>query len=396
MENRVIIQKSNPTRFHQFFAVVAATMTILLAGPLALACPAFVQSLQTKNLPSELRDLCTAVDRYQAALALLESKGVRPGARIADLHAPRMINPPTWLKEREARDFNPWYVYAPAPETWGSWEKGAAKIDAATLANFSTGSFPALSIQWLREIHATALDGVLSTAGQFRTGNEIGKALSGEEAPNEDEVKALRHLEYPAIFNPGQPLIGWHPTDCLENRSIEFQTQFKNERYFDTSAWPQAESAKYFSWKDGNERQCGYLRYSAPEEVQPQMTKWLDEINSSVTTWGTARPHGDPLQLASRAQRWFIAIHPYERGNGRMSRFAMEWILKSIGLPSPILRDMDEDIFSTEDIWAREIGEGILRSILVAEHCAINPARKGCRLVPIQPDNQSLPLTARP
>jgi hypothetical protein len=53
---------------------------------------------------------------------------------------------------------------------------------------------------------------------------------------------------------------------------------------------------------------------------------------------------------------------------------------------------MDEDIFSTEDIWAREIGEGILRSILVAEHCAANPARKGCRLVPIQPDNRPLPL----
>jgi Fic family protein len=89
----------------------------------------------------------------------------------------------------------------------------------------------------------------------------------------------------------------------------------------------------------------------------------------------------------AKAQRWFISIHPFTDGNGRTSRFLMEWILNSIGLPPPIVEDMNNDIYETEAQWADEIGKGLLKTVEIAEACARQPQSQGCNVVPENPKN---------
>jgi fido (protein-threonine AMPylation protein) len=355
----------------------------------ASACPQFIKALQTKHLPSELADICEAVDRYQVALRSLESQGIKPAERIADLHAPRMINTPTWVKERQAKNFDPWFVYDPAPDTWASWEVGARVIDNEANQVSRNGQFTAFSKTWLKDVHRTALQGVLDTAGEFRSMHEVGKALAQKDAITLDQAAAINKIEYLSHLNPGERMLSWNATECFEQLLPPSKTKFLAQRHFDNGLWTALDSQTFFISDDGSKRQCGYIKYPSPKEIGSQIDKWLQDINAELLSWNTSNPQGDALHLAAKAQRWFVAIHPYERGNGRVSRFAMERILKSIGLPSPILRNMDEDLYSTESQWADEIGYGILRAIKIAEKCAKNPKRNGCNVVPASAPSES-------
>jgi hypothetical protein len=64
-----------------------------------------------------------------------------------------------------------------------------------------------------------------------------------------------------------------------------------------------------------------------------------------------------------------------------MSRFVMDWLLKSLGLPAPILKNMNEDMYTTEQQWTKEVGNGVLRAIQAAERCAENPNSIGCAVI---------------
>ena len=380
--NFLTTARRNARTFHALPVAIACVVAISFSNSTSLACPAFVQNLTSTHLPPEFGSVCAAVDRYHRALNQLEEMGLRPAERLADLHAPRMINPPTWLKKRHEVDFNPWFIYEPAPDTWELWETGAQKIDEAAANNFQTGAFLPLDEIWLKSLHEKSLSKLNPNAGAFRNGGEVGKAITRESAVTLEQVNGIKSLEFKSVLGTGEPLVNWIPTQCYEEREPEFQKWYVEQKFFDTTKWPPIEPQKTFRSSGGNEKQCGYLVYAKAAEIKPQLELWYHDINSVINTWSGPSPVGDPLELASHAQRMFIAIHPFERGNGRMSRFAMEYILKSIGLPSPVFVDMDEDIYSSKDKWANEIGDGIARAILIAEHCAESPRSSSCKLVP--------------
>ena len=370
--------------FNEFWVHVAGLLTAVALSSVSqqvLACPAFVRDLHTQYLPKDIPSICVAVDRYQAALSKLESKGVTPAARIADLHATRMINPPTWLAMRKASNYSPWFVYQPAPSTWGMWENGAAIIDNETAQNYADGHVPAVSREFLMTVHKAALSGLSDQADQYRQQMELGRAWSRSNSLTKAQSEALVKFEHRSLENKKLSLISWHPTSCLEDRDPEFQKWYPQQSTTDLTKWPEIDPRVFYVEK-GHRKQCGYILYAPFPEVQAQLDKWLNFLNTILKSWGTRHAQGDPLFTASKAARWFIGIHPYVNGNGRTSRFTMEYILKSIGLPSPILANMDYDIVSTEEEWALEIGRGIRRAILVAENCAKDPSIGGCAIVP--------------
>ncbi len=350
---------------------------------MAHACPEQVRVLKTSHLPAELSDLCAAYDRFHSASQILESKGVVPADRIANLLAPRFINMPDWISKGAKAHYSPWYVYDPAPTTWAGWEKGAEVIEREANENYKNQSIPALTLDWLKELNATALSGLLETAGKFRLSIELGKALDHGYALTEKQVKDFRNA-----IRQELPFLAWHPTQCIEDRTPAFVEQFKFQHVLDISQWPDINPDEFFTMPDGQKKQCGYIVYPAPEEVGPQINKWLSDVNQATATWKVgASPANmaDPLAVAARAQRDFVAIHPYDKGNGRVSRFVMEWILKSLGLPLPIIKEMNEDLYHSEAQWADEMGESILRSIKVIESCAADSSQPGCSVVPTTP-----------
>jgi Fic family protein len=56
-----------------------------------------------------------------------------------------------------------------------------------------------------------------------------------------------------------------------------------------------------------------------PELVKPEMDKFLDWFNNDTTL--------DPVLMAAIAHFWFIIIHPFDDGNGRMGRAITDMLL---------------------------------------------------------------------
>ena len=147
---------------------------------------------------------------------------------------------------------------------------------------------------------------------------------------------------------------------------------------------------RYFTL-NGKQRQCGFLTYAGGNgnpvevegEVRSQMDEWLaGHLNVRVAQSFQQGQGLDPIRTAARAQRWLIAIHPFASGNGRTSRLLMEYILQSVGLPTAIFDDMNEDITVSEAAWAQKLGYAMAKTVQNIRYCTDAPTRDGCQLVP--------------
>jgi hypothetical protein len=347
----------------------------------ALACPDHLKALQSEYLGKE--SVCSIFDRYHKALSQLRERKLSPPERVGNLMAPRFINLPDWLKKRSSNANSAPKIYKPAPETWKSWEAGAQIISESAKSNFQSRTFKPIDLEWLKTLHATSMHGLLETAGRFRTGVEVGMALNLGRALTIAQVVGARSVEYPALLKDSAKLVNFHSTRCLEHQPEAFQKEYNQRptKYFSFSEWPDIGSTHFFTTSEGIQKQCGYLIYSPIEEVAPQMESWLKFVNTSAQAAIQAQPAGDAIFIAARAQRWFIAIHPYEKGNGRMSRFVMDLLLTGLGLPAPILKNMDEDMYVAETQWAKEVGNGIRRALRAAELCVQNSSSVGCAVI---------------
>jgi hypothetical protein len=373
----------------KFLMLLIIQILAIISSANASACPEFLMSLRSTHLPSELPDLCTAYDRYHAALEKIEAQGVSPATRIADLHARRLINGPHWEEVKANTDFDVWSVYEPAPLTWQRFEESASYVDTIAEKNLAARKLTPISFRNFFKTHIREQKDLNAKAGILRRSGEAGLSIHQANALTSDQSTALQNLEYGGLVHPGVPLIKWHPTQCLEDRTPEFIKTF-NEQWpktlmFYSYQWPDIQPNSFFTDAGGAKKQCGYMIYSEFDEVRPQLKKWLKDINSSISTWGTQSPSGDPVLVAARAQKWLISIHPFTDGNGRISRLMMDLILRSLGLPSPALADQDQDVYTSETASADEVGRGLLRSIKIVEKCAADPRLSECRIVPRVP-----------
>ena len=362
---------------------------VMFVALTADACPPILKKLKTDYLPAEIPNLCAAVQRYNKALKALEERGVAMPTRISDLYSPRMINPTEWEKKKDSVDYNPYIFYNPAPKTFDGWQRGAKLVAERVMKNRVTGRPEPLTLDWLRQVHASALDGLIGTSGNFRHHGEVGLAISTQGALTLEQADAVRASEYKSIKDASKGIMQFTTTECFEHKPVEFQRKFNEEfartRMFNWAYWPAIDPKKTYSAEDGTQKQCGYITYADLDEVPQQMDLFLKEINGTMTSWGSEKPQGDPILTAARAQRWFISIHPFEDGNGRMSRFLMDTVLMSLGLPASIINDQNNDVYYTEKQWAEELGRGILRAIQIAEGCVPNPHARGCEPVSLFP-----------
>ena len=362
----------------------AIIFTLILTSSLqALACPETLSHVHSRFLGA--LDVCATYDLYQDAVNQLKQKNIQPAERIANLRAPRFIQLKTWVAQKKQFNGSPLLVYKPAPLTWQMWDVGAQFVDQDVQRNFSTATIHALNEEWLKEVHGASLKGLIPTAGKFREAGEYGLVLHRAVALNPREFLAATEVEYPMITRP-ERLVQFRHTQCFEDRDEAFKRSLvqhdRNSAILDPTQWPVTPWWEYsYLGKNKVPMQCGYLVYPPPEEIQPQLASWLSFINKATADLTSQNPTEDPVAIAARAQRWFVSIHPYTHGNGRVSRFVMDWVLESIGLPPPILKDMGKDLYSNEQQWAKQIGQGILRTIHTAQFCAQNPEGLGCKTV---------------
>ena len=349
-------------------------LVVLLISNVAPACPQNLAYPRLRNT-SEV-DLCFLYDRYHEALQTIHDKGIHDPEKLANLTAPRFINLPNWIKKGPSKNYNPWLVYDPAPQTWKSWAAGSAFLESQTRANAYTENVRPLTLEWIKDLHKISLGGGLDErAGTIRKTGEVGKAISKAYALTRQQISGM---------TAAPSTITWHSTKCLDDQSPEFITQFRATRSFVTTNWPDTD-AQIFFIDQGQEKQCGYYDYPGADLVPGQLQAWLNYANQTATELNSRLISVDPIARAAKIQKWFVSIHPFADGNGRISRFMMDYFFKSLGLPAPILKDMDNDLYFSDANWTAEVSFGLDLAVRTAERCAKDLSTPGCNAITENP-----------
>lgn len=117
-------------------------------------------------------------------------------------------------------------------------------------------------------------------------------------------------------------LFDWH--------SALFPTGRSGLRRIAVGRWRTAESGpmQVVSGPVGREK----VHFEAPsaERLDGEMSRFFAWSNA----WSNARPTVDPVLAAGLAHVWFVTIHPFEDGNGRIARAIADlWLARGDGTP---------------------------------------------------------------
>ena len=234
-------------------------------------------------------------------------------------------------------------------------------------------------------IHKIGLKNLVSNAGQFRKSGEVGVAFYARNSMTRKQIEALTSLPFHRQGS-NEKLITFQPLACLEHQSKEYAdkqaaAKAAGQSGINAALYEPVANSKFFKGADGQEHQCGLINYSQLEAIPEQLNLLVNYVNTSTTRWSSGYLPQDPLTIAANVQRWFIAIHPFSDGNGRVSRFLMDLLIESLGLPAPLLGDMNYDLYTTDQQWRDEIGRGIARAVVAAESCARSTNGLGCAVI---------------
>lgn len=362
--------------------LVALFSTLGLAATARAECPLPLRDLRSDSLPANVKSLCELHARYEKAYAQVARVSSPESAwRLGNALAPRLIELHTWRAALGDGFSDPWWVYRPAPLTWERYQAAATIVQNRAREAVRAGKIAPFSRDKLQALHRIALQGLFSSAGSFRRGNmDVLLQVNRRFSLTRDEVRQLREIEY--RYRSGERLVTWTPVACIENLPPEALERLKKKisgggQYSKTTYTPVG-LEEYFAGDDGQLRQCGYYGYAKGGKVGGLVDDFLVDLNREIERINFGSSGVDPLVLASHAQRRYVTIHPHDDGNGRMSRFIMDEILLSLGLPAPILPDMARDIFVSEREWARRIGQGMLLTVEAFESCARDMRQRGC------------------
>ena len=85
-----------------------------------------------------------------------------------------------------------------------------------------------------------------------------------------------------------------------------------------------------------------HFEYASPEETPALMTDLLQWYNEEET-----KGELSPIELAALFHYRYIRIHPFEDGNGRVSRLIVNYILYRHGYPMIVVKSADKDNYLT-------------------------------------------------
>lgn len=354
-----------------------ASLVILFSAFNASAdCDDVVRQMRTDHLKGVT--LCELQSRYKGALQQLSKLGVSEPRRIGNVLAPRFINRPDWIRylsQYGDSEFAAWWVYKPSPKTWDNWSRAAAIIDNQDTEKniFLEGSISQI-LSWILELHRVAMGRLLidDHVGKFRSDVvEIIPLHSVRDAYIAEDIRNLTKIPY-SSKRTGQKLMKFEAKMCDD---LPQQARVFSGYVFRFAPMNQHEPVKA----------CGDLNMAPPEEVAEQMELWAADIKQQFKDLSSGSNVVDLIELASKAQQWLSVIHPFIDGNGRMSRFMMDYILNEFNLPVPILNDMNRDFFTGPTEWADLVGIGMINTVEALERCVRDSSLLGCKVVSTSP-----------
>lgn len=164
-------------------------------------------------------------------------------------------------------------------------------------------------------VHSSAIEGERLNLEEVRSSlaRRLGVDLAGEQAVSRS-VDGVVEMTLDATQRFSEPLsserlFGWH--------AALFPTGWSGMRRIQVGAWRTGEM-QVVSGPIGGER----VHYEAPEpeRLGSEMTRfiaWFNEPQAGL----------DPVLKAGLAHLWFVSIHPFDDGNGRIARALTDLLL---------------------------------------------------------------------
>ena len=158
-------------------------------------------------------------------------------------------------------------------------------------------------------IKSSAIEGVALNPESVRSSiaRRLGLPAAGIREKEDRNVEGVVEMMLDATQNYEAPLndtrlFGWH--------NSLFPTGYSGLHKIRVAAWRDAPMHVASGHRVGKEK----IHFEAPpaDRVEAEMTAFFDWIN------GDSQP--DPLLKAAIAHLWFVTIHPFEDGNGRITR----------------------------------------------------------------------------
>jgi Fic family protein len=159
-------------------------------------------------------------------------------------------------------------------------------------------------------VQSSAIEGESLPPDEVRSSiaRQLGLETAGLPQPRR-EVEGVVEMTLDATQRHTKPLtrqrlFGWH--------AALFPTGHSSMHRITTGAWRTAKSGpmRVVSGPAGRER----VHFEAPDaaRIDTEMAAFLEWFNSAPTI--------DPVLIAGTAHLWFVTIHPFEDGNGRIAR----------------------------------------------------------------------------
>lgn len=202
----------------------------------------------------------------------------------------------------------------------------------------SEASFKTLTLDIL---NSSEIEGEILNAAQVRS--SIARRLgmeAGELLPADRHVEGVVEMMLDATQNYAKPLtrerlFGWHAS--------LFPTGYNGMSKIRAGAWRNDAKGpmRVISGPIGRER----VHYEAPAaaRISDEMRVWMDWLNRDAG--------GDPVMKAAIAHLWFLTIHPFEDGNGRIARAVTDMLLACSDNTSQRFYSMSAQIRQERDAY---------------------------------------------
>ncbi|MEA3496711.1 MAG: Fic family protein [Bacteroidota bacterium] len=223
--------------------------------------------------------------------------------------------------------------------------------------------------------HSNNIEGNTLTFGETKTFLLHGITAKGK--PLKDHLDIKGHNEALLMLED----IVKKETEITQKFIRELHIIILHESYFMKSKTPDGkivprkiEVGKYKTQPNHVLTETGEMHYFAsPEETAAKMhdlIEWYREVRKDLK--GNKKSNYHPLLIASIFHYKFIAIHPFDDGNGRLARILMNLILMQYGYPPVIIKTKEKEDYYTalkeadggnKDYFVKYIAEQLINSL---------------------------------
>jgi hypothetical protein len=343
----------------------------------------------------------SALDNYYNVVELYKKSYHEHPKNIEGILAHRFINTNDWVKSEFAGQC---VESTYGKNVWVNWYQAALKVSE------SISSGEPLSMEVLNRWRGVAMNVDASKINnQIKTSDNFGSNVNKSSSLTLKEIKNLTSL---VITNMSNPLLKWTSLVCkddlnMSNINLLKQTScldiladakkylkinnkdvfwLKTERDLEANkligtwywyaCWPRIQE----TMANKNAKYCGMVHY-LPSSTQ--VIKLLKELIVRINAFISQKDFNSTesiIKFAITSQREFVAIHPYPKGNGRMSRFVMDYILANHNIPSVWIEDMDKDLAITEEDYFKMVINSINETTDKIYNCYLYPKQLKCKI----------------